>query len=203
MNLQLLRHERLEWLVTLGLMVLYGAAAEARHFSAARAWNELSAGFESLVHVAVFVWRGNDAILAQINCAHSCPVNVGIETARFEIIIGGLRRTRGIGLLKEHVKRQQRAGLAIIHAQALARLAPYHGGIIDIVRIGTRVGRPAKPARVEFVDARAALTSVARLAVHLPAESAAFFFRKFAASRIHAYPEAGKSAKEIMNTARK
>ena len=97
-------------------------------------------------------------------------MNVGIETASFEIIIGRLRRTRRIGLLKEHVKRQQRAGLAILHAEALARLAPYRGGIIDIVRVGARVGRPAKPARVEFVDARAALASVARLAVHLPAD---------------------------------
>ena len=82
LNLELLCDERLKRLIALCLMILHRAAAESRNFSAAPARNELASCFESLVHVAVLVRRGNNAVLAEADRAHSCPVDVRIQTAR-------------------------------------------------------------------------------------------------------------------------
>jgi hypothetical protein len=202
LDLNLLCYKGLKWLITLGLMILNGRVAETSDLAAASAGNELAACLQALVHVAIVIDRRRGSIMAQINGAHTGPVHVGIQSPCFKIVVRWLAGATWIGLFQQHIERKKRARLAAVHAQTLARLGPKRGRVVHVVCIRACVGRPAESAGIKLMHARVAFAPLAGLAVHLAANSASLIFCQPAARRIHAHPEAGKSAKKIMDTAR-
>ena len=162
----------------------------------------LATRLQALVYLAVLIDRRCGAIMAEINGAHPRPVQVGIQTPCFKIVVRRLARTTWIGLFQQQIERKKRTGFATVHPQTLARLGPERRRAIHVICVRTRIGGAAEPASVELMHARIAFASFAGLAVHLAANSAALVFCQSAARDIHAHPEAGKSAKKIMNAAR-
>ena len=105
-------------------------------------------------------------------------------------------------MFQQHIERKKRTCLATVHAQTVARLGPKCRRAVYVICVCTRIGRPAESASIKLMHAGVTFASLAGLAVHLAANAASLIFRQSAARGIHAHPEARKSAKKIMDTAR-
>jgi hypothetical protein len=57
LDLNLLGHQRLKWLIALGLVILHRGSSEPRRLSATAARNELAACFHGLIDLAVVIDR--------------------------------------------------------------------------------------------------------------------------------------------------
>ena len=141
--------------------------------------------------------------MAQVNRPHPGPMLIGIQAARFPDHNRRARPAASGSVLPAACRAAVAGWSRRLHAQSLTWLRPERRGVVHIVGIGARVGRSAEAARIEFMDACAAFTALARLAVHLAANSAAFAVGQLAASRVHAYPQARQAPKKIMDAARK
>ena len=76
-----------------------------------------------------------------------------------------------------------------------ARLGPEGRGAVNIVGVGTRISGSAEAAGIKLMDARAAVTALPRLAVHLAADAARSPLGQFAATRRPCRPR-GREARE-------